>query len=255
MSQGDGPAAHPNPTEQQSQTANPGGDTVSEDSLKLFPERRGQYSDRGFFARAFLGDESRQRNKCERFVIQAIESSPLVRLMMKALSSSGCPIDPRRHITCEWCSSEVTGGYDPTLNQIVVCYNRCQKGMIQGILAHEMLHMFDHCRAHMDFKNPEHIACSEVRAANLMHCSILSGMTSNTVSPFNLSKAHQQCVRQKAAASVMTAMGLDWKEAFRVTDKVFDKCYNDLEPVGRRCRARSNDPERAYRERYLYGYD
>ena len=55
------------------------------------------------------------------------------------------------------------GGYDPKLNQVVICQNRAwAKGIIQGILAHEFLHMFDYCRAEVDFTNLEHIACSEV---------------------------------------------------------------------------------------------
>ena len=72
-------------------------------------------------------------------------------------------INLRNHFSCEYCAKEVTGGYDPTLNQIVICYNRCGKAFTQGVLSHELIHMFDYCRAEMDFNNIEHIACSEVR--------------------------------------------------------------------------------------------
>jgi inner membrane protease ATP23 len=48
---------------------------------------------------------------------------------------------------------------------------------------------------------------------------------------------------------------MDSKEAWKVVDSVFDKCYNDLEPIGRRVRRNSYDRERAYRERYFYGYE
>ena len=228
----------------------------SSESLQLFPERGGQYVDRSFFGRLVFGDESRHRSKCEQHVLNAVQKSPLVKLMMHALRSQGCPVDVGRHITCEWCSKEVTGGYDPNSNQIVVCYNRCVKQVIPGVLAHEMLHMFDHCRAHLDFSNVDHVACSEIRAANLMHCSILSGMLSGTVSLFNLSQAHARCVKQKALVSILASRPeLDRRQGSRIIDKVFDKCYNDLEPVGRRIRSRSNDAHRAYRERFLYGYD
>lgn len=43
-------------------------------------------------------------------------------------------------------------------------------------------------------------------------------------------------------------------EAFSVINKVFDKCYNDLEPIGRRLRKNSTDMDRAYKERYHYRY-
>lgn len=52
------------------------------------------------------------------------------------------PIDLRRHISCEVCDESVTGGYDPDLNQIVVCQNTSKScGFVQGVLTHEMIHM------------------------------------------------------------------------------------------------------------------
>lgn len=77
-------------------------------------------------------------------------------------------IDLSRHISCEPCGPEVTGGYDPELNQIIVCQNRTGKMLMNGVLAHEMLHMFDYCRAKFDFNNIEHIACSEVLMISLI---------------------------------------------------------------------------------------
>ena len=50
------------------------------------------------------------------------------------------------------------------------------KGMVQAVLVHEMIHMFDSCRHELDFKNVHHLACTEIRAANLTHCSFLSAM-------------------------------------------------------------------------------
>lgn len=59
--------------------------------------------------------------------------------------------------------------------QIVVCQNVARsQGMVQAVLTHEMIHMFDYCRHEMDFKNLEHLACTEIRAANLTHCSFMS---------------------------------------------------------------------------------
>lgn len=36
--------------------------------------------------------------------------------------------------------------------------------------------------------------------------------------------------------------------------RVFHKCYNDLEPIGRRLRRNSLDMDKAYVEAPLYGY-
>ena len=76
--------------------------------------------------------------------------------------------------------------------QVIVCQNVARsEGLVQGVLAHEFIHMFDYCRHKMDFKNLEHLACTEIRAANLTHCSFVSAMFQGDASPFNIAKAHQ----------------------------------------------------------------
>ncbi len=44
------------------------------------------------------------------------------------------------------------------------------------------------------------------------------------------------------------------EEAWNIVDKVFDKCYNDLEPIGRRIRRGSKHMDWAHRERFHYHY-
>lgn len=76
--------------------------------------------------------------------------------------------------------------------QIVVCQNvSTRQGMVQGVLAHEMIHMFDYCRNQLDFKNMEHLACTEIRAANLTHCSFASAWSQGDASWGKIKKAHQ----------------------------------------------------------------
>lgn len=100
-------------------------------------------------------------------------------------------IDIRRHFSCEVCDRSVTGGYDPQLNQIVICQNNTTEGTVQGILTHEMIHMFDYCNNKLDFTNIDHLACTEIRAANLAHCSFLSAMAQGDASPINIKQRHQ----------------------------------------------------------------
>lgn len=231
-------------------------DPVDEESLKLFPERRRFSNSSPSWLTSLFGRQAVNTIKCEKRIEKVINESPLVKLMVAALRSAGCPIDVRRHISCEWCGKEVTGGYDPYLNQIVVCYNQCSSyACTETSVGHELLHMFDACRANLDFNNVEHVACTEIRAANLFHCSIMSGWVADSVSFTNLAQAHARCVKQKALASILAVRPeMDRVDGRKVIDKVFDKCYNDLEPIGRRVRRQSFDRERAYRERYLYGY-
>lgn len=43
-------------------------------------------------------------------------------------------------------------------------------------------------------------------------------------------------------------------EAIAIVEKVFPKCYADLEPFGRRIRSGSADQERAYEDAVHYGH-
>ncbi|XP_062547316.1 mitochondrial inner membrane protease ATP23 homolog [Armigeres subalbatus] len=224
----------------------------------LYPERRGEKY-KPSWGRVLLGIEGTEnldKIKCERNVYSCIKNSPMVKLMMGALKSSGCAIDIRRHIACEVCDVSVSGGYDPVLNQVVVCQNIARnEGIVQGVLTHEMIHMFDYCRNDLDFKNIDHLACTEIRAANLTHCSFLSAWTQGDASPFKIKQAHQDCVKTKALNSVLAVRKVTPEEAIDAVERVFPKCYNDLEPVGRRIRRNSKDMFKAYMEGPMYGYD
>ncbi|KAK6638207.1 hypothetical protein RUM44_008635 [Polyplax serrata] len=192
---------------------------------------------------------------CERNVVRAIKENPVVKLLIAALKEAGCPVDLRRNFACETCESSVTGGYDQELNQIVVCHNQSKSRSNPDVtLVHELIHMYDHCVGEVNFKNIEHLACSEIRAANIAHCSFLSSFFLAQSSFFNIKKTHQDCVKFKAAQSMMLARDISLEDALSIISKVFDKCYNDLEPVGRRLRRNSLDAQLAYNEAIHLGF-
>ena len=65
----------------------------------------------------------------------------------------------------------------------------------------------------------------------------------------------QNCVRQKAALSLQTVRNITEKEALNAVDAVFERCYNDLEPFGRRIYSKE-DCERSFKDRKFFGlYD
>jgi len=55
--------------------------------------------------------------------------------------------------------------------------------------------------------------------------------------------------------SVMAVRDISKEDAWKAVDAVFEKCYNDLEPFGRRIRRGSDHMERAYEDRILMGYE
>lgn len=55
--------------------------------------------------------------------------------------------------------------------------------------------------------------------------------------------------------SVLAVRKVTPEEAINAVEKVFTKCYADLEPIGRRIRRNSTDMQKAYIEASYYGYD
>ena len=63
-------------------------------------------------------------------------------------------------------------------------------------------------------------------------------------------KKHKTCVKFTALESLEKARFVPKEKAIEIVNKVFDKCYLDLEPIGRRP-IDKKDMKRAYNERYL----
>nr|XP_042119151.1 mitochondrial inner membrane protease ATP23 homolog isoform X4 [Peromyscus maniculatus bairdii] len=102
---------------------------------------------------------------------------PYVKLLLDAMKHSGCAVDPGRHFSCEDCDGNVSGGFDASTSQIVLCQNNIRnEAHMSRVVTHELIHAFDHCRAHVHwFTNVRHLACSEIRAASLSgDCSLVN---------------------------------------------------------------------------------
>ncbi|XP_032361116.1 mitochondrial inner membrane protease ATP23 homolog [Etheostoma spectabile] len=195
----------------------------------LFPERnRGNNKESSITQSLFTFN-----HKCQVMLQFAMETSPYAKLLLSAMQSSGCKVLKERHFSCEDCDGTVSGGFDAESSQIVLCQNNIhQQSHMNRVVTHELIHAFDHCRAHVDwFNNFRHLACSEIRAANLSgDCSF-----SNEVSRFNfgLKEHHQECVRGRALRSILAVRKISREEAEKIVDEVFHTCFNDHEPFGR----------------------
>ncbi|XP_038636901.1 mitochondrial inner membrane protease ATP23 homolog isoform X3 [Scyliorhinus canicula] len=130
---------------------------------------------------------------------------------------------------------------------IVLCQNNIhQQQHMNRVVTHELIHTFDHCRAHVDwFRNIKHLACSEIRAANLSgECAFV-----NEVCRFNfgLKQHHQKCVRERALRSILAVRNVNKETAEKAVDAVFNTCFNDHEPFGR-IPHNKKDAKQAYRD-------
>ncbi|XP_069908629.1 mitochondrial inner membrane protease ATP23 homolog isoform X3 [Oryctolagus cuniculus] len=116
---------------------------------------------------------------------------------------------------------------------IVLCQNNIRsEAHMSRVVTHELIHAFDHCRAHVHwFSNVRHLACSEVRAANLSgDCSLVNELFRLR---FGLKQHHQTCVRDRAILSILAVRNISKEVAQKAVAEVFESCFNDLEPFGR----------------------
>jgi len=175
-----------------------------------------------------------EHRRCEEKVISEIVSNPCVKLMFLALKKNGCPVELSRHISCEPCHGRLKGGFDSKNNQIVLCEDSSfsYSSSFGRVLTHELVHALDHCTRRVDWDDLEHLACAEVRAANLTDCSPTRALLRDFPGPLRRLKAgHRECVLDKASRSVSAIRPRDSKETVaRTVENVFKSCFHYVAP-------------------------
>ncbi|XP_011406005.2 PREDICTED: mitochondrial inner membrane protease ATP23 homolog isoform X4 [Amphimedon queenslandica] len=180
------------------------------------------------------GGKSNERlnKQCRDRMHKSLKSS-YVRYMLNAMKEIGCEVKVGRHLVCEPCGDRLLGGFDEDRNQIVLCENNIYSDdCMTNVLTHELIHAYDHCRAHVDWKNLDHQACSEIRAANLSgECFFWKENFARL--KFGWKKHQQKCVKERATQSILCVNNVTEKEARDAVEKVFDSCFKDTVPFER----------------------
>lgn len=82
---------------------------------------------------------------CESQLDDVSKRVPIVRFLLEALEKAGCPIK-RSFFEVEHCTQAVMGGFKPG-GGVVLCHNNLScRTDIENMLAHELVHAYDHCR-------------------------------------------------------------------------------------------------------------
>ncbi|EIW68181.1 hypothetical protein TREMEDRAFT_32489 [Tremella mesenterica DSM 1558] len=176
----------------------------------------------------------RDWEQCEKWKTQLIETSPVIVFMLKHLRLSGCPFESSS-IQCHPCSETRAGGFSPDFG-VLLCQDRfMSKKHMEDTMTHELLHAFDHCRFKVDWNNLRHMACSEIRAANLSgDCRWMREINRGFM---GFSKQHQTCVRRRAVLSVeMNPSCSSREQAEQAVNEVWDSCFKDTRPFDEVCR-------------------
>ncbi|XP_032204706.1 mitochondrial inner membrane protease ATP23 homolog isoform X1 [Mustela erminea] len=179
-------------------------------ACQVLPERLAE----GKPGQGFLSSFFTNNQKCQLMLLKTLETSrsrgsgawdPYVKLLLDAMKHSGCAVNRERHFSCEDCNGNVSGGFDASTSQIVLCQNNIRnQAHMNRVVTHELIHAFDHCRAHVNwFTDVRHLACSET------------------------------CVRDRAILSILAVRNISKEVAQKAVDEVFESCFNDHEPFGR----------------------
>ncbi|BFZ54844.1 Mitochondrial inner membrane protease atp23 [Savitreella phatthalungensis] len=161
------------------------------------------------------------------------ESSPVVRFMLDELEKLGC-VTGKEQVECAPCFG-YKGGFAP-LTGIRLCSNQVTKtSEAEKTLVHELIHAFDQCRFKVDWANPRHHACAEVRAANLSgECGWWREYKGGQTGITGIARHHQECVRRRATAALVANPAVHSKEeAEFYVSAVFDACFRDTRPFER----------------------
>mmetsp|Transcript_5842 Transcript_5842/g.8994 ORF Transcript_5842/g.8994 Transcript_5842/m.8994 type:complete len:177 (+) Transcript_5842:67-597(+) len=169
--------------------------------------------------------------KCQQMRERALKN-PVTRFLLNALGKAGCTVDPVSFIACEPCGADIGGGYRQG-EGIVLCEDKLMdQEHTNLVLAHELIHAFDDCRAKVDWDNCVHHACSEIRAANLSgDCKWSQEFRRGYY--FEFAKQHQVCVRRRALLSLAMNPSCPPEKAKEAVDKAWDVCFADTAPFDR----------------------
>jgi inner membrane protease ATP23 len=96
---------------------------------------------------------------------------------------------------------------------------------MEDAMTHQLLHSFDHCTAKVDWSDPRHYACSEIRAQSLSgECKFFKEFSRGFVGIY---RQHQKCVKRRAIKNVSKKYP---NEAEDAVNSVFDECFRDTSP-------------------------
>lgn len=114
-------------------------------------------------------------------------------------------------------------------HQITICQDKIHsKSHVDDTITHELIHAFDNCRIQIDWNNPSHVACSEIRAATLSgDCNWFKEFCRGN---WGWQKHFQECVKRRAALSIQANPNFKHLNSRNVVEKVFDSCFKDISP-------------------------
>jgi len=182
-----------------------------------------------------------QYARCELLKKQVLsERNSLPSFVLRAMAREGCEVDAETFVKCAPCEKGApfaamvhVDGKTEQLS-LFMCQNANAgkyKSDMERSMTHELIHVYDYCRAHVDFTNCRHHACTEIRAANLSRDCLWSNEWRRGLGKF-ITNQHNKCVKRRAWESIRTSPYCQGVKAKEAIDDVFERCIQDTEPFG-----------------------
>ncbi|CUM64019.1 uncharacterized protein PRCAT00001607001 [Priceomyces carsonii] len=161
-----------------------------------------------------------------------LKFSPTVIFMVDHINKLGGNIDKSK-IACDVCSETKGGGFHPEMG-ILLCANWIRnKWQLEDILAHELVHAYDHLKFKVDVSDLRHHACTEIRASMLSgECRLFNEIKKTGLG--NFGGKFQECIKRRAILSVSANPACkNEEEAKKAVNSVWQSCFNDTRPFER----------------------
>lgn len=126
-------------------------------------------------AQLAMSEGAAAHKRCLRFRERALKN-PRVQHLLEAINGLGCRTGGfENFVECisknQQPSVPMMGGFAPHTGKevdyrpriVMVEEHNLDQPTFDRTLTHELIHAFDQCRANVDWSNPMHLACSEVR--------------------------------------------------------------------------------------------
>ena len=169
----------------------------------------------------------RDHNRCQGFISHLYQNDPLIGCLLTAIKRSKCAF-PQEKIQCVPCPTYASGQFSPEQG-ITLCQNFIvEESHAKETLAHELVHAYDYCKYQFDALNIQHVACTEIRAANLSgDCRWMNEWMRGH---FAFRHQHLACVRRRAILSLQNLPVSQGHDIEAVVDKVLPACIADTSP-------------------------
>ena len=200
---------------------------------------------------------------CISFVKKRLED-PVISFVLGEIERMGCPL-PNPFFRCERClqnsldkpkfsAAYVLGSFDqhekPETNDddvisndnffgkpgVLLCEDvmeRYSKSDDKTVLLHELIHAYDDCRAMVNWKSCDQLACAEIRASALSgECDFFYETRRGKMS--GIRGQFMNCVKRRATLSLSQSTLCQGENNQKTVEQMFKTCFNDTEPFIKR---------------------